>query len=305
MLKNEIRNRLENIKDIPSIPIIAAEILKAMENPLLGAKDAARIIDKDQSLTARILRRANSPIYGFARQISTIDVAVVVLGMDNLREIILTYIVQGFFSKVNTSIFNAIKFWEYSVYTATTARILARKLKYKLAGEAFIAGLMHDLGILIIAEFFTNDYADIKELIFKNRASIIQAENSVLGANHTQIGYWLAEKWNLPKRLCDVILNHHTHYSQLERKLGINDSIVNFNNINQPLTSLISMSELLSHVFKISHIFLGETPPSYYLAEEIFPDISEHDFLDESSNIYLLGQEINKEYQSVMEDYKL
>ena len=304
-IKKEIKQRLDNIKDIPSIPTIASEVLRAMEDPLAGAKQTARIIDKDQSLTAKILRRANSPLYGFSRQVSTIDVAVMVLGNDSIREIIMSYIVQGFFSKVNITVFNIMHFWEYSLYSASASRILARRLKYKLAGEAFIAGLMHDIGIMIIAEFFTEEYIDIKELVENKNKSLIDAENLILGITHQEIGYWFAEKWNLPKNLCESILNHHTHYSEFESDIEkVKEEDISFINVKQQLTAIVSMSEWLAFVAKKSTFFLGDIPPPYYLAEEIFPDITDNSFIDESSSLYLLQKDIENEFEMIMEEYK-
>jgi HD-like signal output (HDOD) protein len=307
MLNPQIEKILDSIKDIPSIPTVAAAVLKAMEDPLVGAKDISKIVDKDQSLALRILRMANSPIYGFERRISTIDLAVVILGMDNLREIIMSYIVQGFFSKVKSNVFNTIHFWEYSLLSASAARIIARRLKYKLAGEAFISGLMHDIGLIIIAEYFTKQYEKIKQEMQIGELTITQLEKKHIGATHAEIGFWLTQKWNLPLNMCNAVLNHHNHYSLIDEDDDTSEytASVNFGAIKQPLTAIISISEWITWKMDKSEQFVGKKAPEYYLAEELFSNLSEHDFLNPESQFGLIINEIKEEYEMVIEELVL
>ncbi len=307
MLNPTIERVLESIKDIPSIPTVASAVLKAMEDPLVGAKDIAKIVDKDQSLAIRILRMANSPIYGFERKISTIDLAVVILGMDNLREIIMSYIVQGFFSTVKNNVFNTIHFWEYSLLSASAARIIARRLKYKLVGEAFISSLMHDIGLIIIAEYFTKQYENIKQELSNGELTISQLEIKHVGASHAEIGHWLTQKWNLPLNMCMAVQNHHMHYSLIDEDDDTSEytASMNFGSIKQPLTAIISISEWITWKMGKSEEFVGSKVPEYYLAEELFSNLSEHDFLDPESQFGLIINEIKEEYEMVIEELVL
>jgi HD-like signal output (HDOD) protein len=307
MLNPTIEKVLDSISDIPSIPTVASAVLKAMEDPLVGAKDIAKIVDKDQSLAVRILRMANSPIYGFSRRISTIDLAVVILGMDNLREIIMSYIVQGFFSKVKSNVFNTIHFWEYSLLSASAARIIARRLKYKLAGEAFISGLMHDIGLIIIAEHFTSQYEKIKLELEAGEMTLTELEAKYIGATHAEIGYWLTQKWNLPLNMCNAVLNHHQHYSLVDENHDTSEfsASMNFGAIKQPLTAIISISEWITWKMDKAGQFLGKKVPEYYLAEELFSNLSEHDYLDSESQFGLIISEIKEEYEMVIEELVL
>ena len=212
-LNEQARVKLARLRELPTIPHIMAEVLRAMEDPDISASKLAKIIEKDQSLTAKILKSANSPLYGFVRRISTIDLAIVVLGLNTIREIVLSLVIYKFFAKIDPKYFNVKAFWEYSVFCGSTSKLMARKLGYRLAGEAFVAGLMHDVGILILVEYFENDYKKIFNISYTDKISELEAERQVLGFTHAEIGYWLAEKWNLPDPLCQAILHHHTHYS--------------------------------------------------------------------------------------------
>lgn len=304
MLSETLRKLLDSINDIPSIPTVASEVLRAMEDPMVGAKEIGKIVDKDQALTVRILRMANSPVYGFRKQVSTVDLAVVILGMDNLKEVIMSYIVQGFFSKVQTSVFNTVAFWEYCLLAASAARITARKLKYKLAGEAFIAGLMHDIGIMILAEFFTDSYIEIKKCMAAGTKSIIECEKEVLGASHAEIGGWLANKWGLPDKLCHAIAYHHTHYKKLKPD-SPNDMKKSVINVPNPLTAVVSIAEWISMKINADGRFIGNVEPEYYLAQEVFSNLSDHDYLAENSSFNLLITDIKEEYNLVIDELKL
>lgn len=309
MLDENIQNRLEKIKDIPSIPSIAAIVIDIMGNPDLGTNEIVKVIDKDQSLAMRILRLANSPIYGFSKQVTTTDLAAIVLGKDNLKEIVMTYILQGFFSSVNVDVFNSTKFWEDSLLTACAARIVGRKLKYKLVNEAFIAGLIHDIGIRLIAEFFTDEYIEIHNRLAEGGKSIIEVEEEVLGTNHAMIGYWLANKWNFPDELCNAIRHHHSHFSLVDTKT-LQDSpysyqTFSFNSIKSPLTAIVSIAEWLVYNMKEYNNFIGTVKPTYYLAEELFSDISNDDYLNPKSRINLILQDISTEYNIIASELPL
>ncbi len=164
MLDPKIQKKLDSIVELPTIPTVMSQVLAALDNPKLSANQLASLIERDQTLTAKVLKVANSPFYGFARKISTIDLAVVILGINVLKEIVLSLLIQKFFSRLSKSMFDVKSFWNYSLFCGAAAKLLARKLGYKLAGEAFVAGLMHDLGILIIIENFRKQFGEIRKL---------------------------------------------------------------------------------------------------------------------------------------------
>jgi HD-like signal output (HDOD) protein len=296
MLDDKIRKKLESIRDLPTIPIVISEVLSAIDNPKMSAANLASIIERDQALTARVLRVANSPFYGFARTISTIDLAIVVMGFNTIKEIVLSLVIQRFFSKVKSKLFDINSFWHYGVFCGSTSRHLARKLGYKLAGEAFVAGLMHDIGVLIFAEYFSEAFKQIKLQVLNGDKSLIESEMELLNTTHCEVGGWIAEKWNLPPQIVQSIRNHHTNLSKFNRNSD-NSVDINLEEVDQPLTSLVSMSEWFSDIFGFKS-WINETKKSeFYLSDEIFPDLSTHDILDPESAIFALKQEILEEYQ--------
>lgn len=295
MLNEKIKNKLESLRKLPTIPVVINNVLRLTDDPNASAAQIANAIERDQSLTARILRVANSPFYGFARRISTIDLAVVVMGTNTIKEIVLSLVIQKFLKNSSTKIFDIKSFWDYSLFCGSTSRLLARKLGYTIAGEAFVAGLMHDIGILIIADNFTNKFNEIFKLIENKQVGLIQAEEEILDTNHMEIGAFIGQKWNLPEQLCAAILNHHTPYSIINREsAGIE---IDLENIHQPLTAIVSMSEWFSDKLNQKKWCPSDITPDYYLSEEIFSDLSEDEMLSEESAFFILKQEILEEYE--------
>jgi len=299
MLNKHVLNKLESIRNLPTMPIIISEVLAAVDNPKSSAASLAKIIEKDQALTGRVLRIANSPFYGYTRKISTIDLAIVIMGFNTLKEIVLSLVIQRFFSKVKTSVFNIKDFWQYGLFCGSSARLLSRKLGYKLAGEAFVAGLMHDIGILIIAEYFTPRFVEIKKYIKAHNVTIIEAEDAILECTHPEIGAWIADKWNLPDKLVTSIRNHHINYSYFlvdSKKSGMADDDNIINEIDQPLTSIVSLSEWFAHLLGFTGWLENSKMPEFYLSTEVFGNLSISDIMDTDSAIYALKTELLDEF---------
>ena len=258
MLNEKIRTKLESMKQLPAIPAVASVVLQAIDNPDTSGIYLAKLIERDTALTIRVLSVANSPFYGFSRKISTVELAIVLLGLSTIKEIIISLIIQGVFARVKNKVFDINQFWRYSVFCGSTARYFARRLGYRVAGEAFVAGLMHDVGILIQAEFFTKEFLEIREHQLKWRVSYVEAELTILECTHTDIGAWLAEKWQLPSQLIESLYYHHSNDINDKQPLFPPTNTINImtnkkdiafhlqQEIEQPLTALVALSELFA-----------------------------------------------------------
>ncbi len=294
MFEPRIVNKLQSIQNIAAMPTVASQVLSAVDNQDFSAAKIAVLLEQDQSLVARLLRVANSPFYGFSRKISTVELAVVVLGTNAIKEILIGLSIKRMFRKVQSLGFNIDAFWTYSLYCASASRVIARKIGYRLAGEAFVAGLMHDIGILIIAQYFGVDYAKIRELMISRNMSLIEAEKYVLKTTHCEIGAWIGKKWNLPDRLLMSILNHHTHFSVFE---NLDSSSESNKSVDQPLTTVVSVAEWFARKNDYYKWNTENTPSMLYLSEELFDtDQDDDDIYDKESSIALLQNEINDEF---------
>ena len=210
MSPEEIKEKVQTIMQLPALPTIAMEVVEMVDNPKTSASTLGKLISTDQAFTAKVLKIANSPFYGFPKKISTIDFAIIVLGYDALKEIVISISLVSSLQKKSDTYFDAKSFWDHSIASGVLARRLARDLGYRVSGEVFVGGLLHDMGISVIHRYFRNEYKRITEIAGETDLTFIEAEESVLGVTHAEVGGWLAERWNLPDHLVEAIAHHHT-----------------------------------------------------------------------------------------------
>ncbi|MBZ0199484.1 MAG: HDOD domain-containing protein [Ignavibacteriaceae bacterium] len=208
--KKVYRNYLQNIRNLPSMPLVMVEVSKLLSNPLTSATDLGRLIGKDQGLVAKILTVANSPLYGLPRRVSTVEFAIVILGFDQIKNIVIALSMIEAFQSSNDEYWNRNTYWRHSLMTATAAKKIADELGYPRSGEAFTVGLLHDLGISVMQRYLNNEFRIITNMVNESGICHLAAEEEVLGLTHQDVGRFLADKWNLPSTLGDAILNHHT-----------------------------------------------------------------------------------------------
>ncbi len=209
MLPENIKERVQTVIQLPALPTIAAEIMAMVEDPRTSASALARIIESDPALTAKVLKVANSPFYGFPKKVSTIDFAVIVLGYDALREIIVSISLVNSLQERSDASFDAKGFWDHAIVCGVLARRLARDVNYRVSGEAFVGGLLHDMGVPVLHRDFPNEFKRIVDIARETDLTFQEAEETVLGVTHADVGGWLGERWNLPDHLIDAVRHHH------------------------------------------------------------------------------------------------
>jgi putative nucleotidyltransferase with HDIG domain len=207
--KERVNKILSGVKNLPSIPIVMMEVLNMISNERTNATDLGRVISQDQGLVAKILSVANSPFYGLPRRVSTIEFAIVILGFEQIKNIVIALKMLDAFKDVSNEYFDPMAYWKHSIVTAAIARKLSDDLGYHLSGEAFIAGLLHDLGLPVIVKYFTKEFYQLMQIENLSEKDQLQLETEIIGANHAEIGANLCERWNLPESLIFSILYHH------------------------------------------------------------------------------------------------
>lgn len=306
MLNRLLLVKLESIKQIPMLPSTAAEALQLIDNPRTSAGALGRIIERDQALVARVLKIANSPFYGFPREISTIDLAIVVLGFDAIKETILSLVIQGVFAHTRSSQLNIQEFWKYSIFCGAAARYLARKLGYRLAGEAFVAGLMHDIGVLIIAQSFPRELDTIRSEQRMRGFTLTEAEHHVLAATHCEIGGWLAERWNLPEQLINAISYHHVTPLNAPAIYAAAEAADDDGNEapDHPLTSIVALTEWFADHLGFKQWAQEQRYSELNIPRSVMEKIGAHDILDPGSAIEALKPALLEEYEkaSILRD---
>jgi HD-like signal output (HDOD) protein len=200
---------LSNVSTLPSIPEVMFEVTKLLDDPMTSTTNLSKIIGKDQGLVTKILSIANSPLYGLSRRVSTVDYAIIILGNQEIKNMVIALSMMEAFKNKNDRVLNYKDFWVHSILTGAAARRLAVELKYENAGEAFVAGLLHDLGISVMHKYLHSSFMAIIELVKNEEMNFLEAEYDQLGLTHADIARHLAEQWNFPPSLCDAISFHH------------------------------------------------------------------------------------------------
>jgi putative nucleotidyltransferase with HDIG domain len=206
----EVRNTIKKMGDLPSLPMIVSSIVQLVKNPKTSAADITRVISTDPALTAKVLKLVNSAYYGFPREIKTLTSAIMILGFNDVKNLALSATVFEIFREDDEAVeFSRKKLWEHSVAVAVTARMLANIQKYREPEEVFIAGLLHDIGKLIIDHLWHDSFLAILKVINSGEKMMRSAEQEIMGVTHSEIGAVLCEHWNLPPALCKAVLHHH------------------------------------------------------------------------------------------------
>ncbi len=197
------RNRVENISALPTVPTVLQKLLTLMENPRVALRDISTFISNDPALTTKVLKMVNSPIYGFPGRISSVNQAVVLLGLNVVKGLLLGVSVFDLMQKAMMGL------WEHSLGCAVLARLIAKKKGHKEPEEVSIDGLLHDIGKVILALQFPKDYEKMMFEAETRNITINEAEREHFPATHASAGAWLAQKWSFPRHLIDVIEYHH------------------------------------------------------------------------------------------------
>ena len=164
MVMNSIvaRERIENTPDIPTLPSVAAEILRVANNPMTSANDISAIIHKDQALTTKVLKLVNSAFYGFPGKIKTIQHAVVIIGFNKVKNIVMAASLFDLTKDKEKKHLNIPNFWIYSLSTAIAAQTTIKYIEPKISpDDVFVAGLIHSIGTLILDQVFPKEYASL------------------------------------------------------------------------------------------------------------------------------------------------
>ncbi len=203
----------KKLSDLPPLPIVVTKIMETVNNPNTSAEDLNKLIALDQGLASKVLRIVNSAYYGFPKRISTLTHAIVILGYNTVRNLVLGVSAFGLLGQKSMPYgLNRAKFWEHSIAAAVAGSTVAKKRLPKVrsaAEEAFIGALLHDIGALFLDSYFPVQYAVAMAFAARESQSAHDAESLVLGLDHVTVGRRIAEHWNFPPHLVAIIGGHH------------------------------------------------------------------------------------------------
>ncbi len=234
--------RVRRNENLPVLPQVATAVLKLVDDPRSSAKDLERAIERDMALATKVLRVANSSYYGTAN-VNSISRAVSVLGLNTVRSLVVSIAYQQMVSgRTQSALFQRTNFWSHSLGVGITSRVVCKMLMPQKSEEMYLAGIMHDVGMLVLDRFIPADFDRAIKLCKESRIPMHEAENEVLGFNHAQVGGLLAEQWGLSKAISNAITFHHTPEEDDQ---------------TQDLTCMIALANTLAHQAGLQNHYTG------------------------------------------------
>ena len=198
-----LRHKVENINTLPTVPGVLKRLSVVIEKPRITLVEISSFISNDPALTTKVLKMINSAIYGFPGRIASVSHATMLLGLNVIKGLLLGVSVFELMQKTMNGLY------EHSLGCAIASRIIAQKKGLKEPEEVSVAGLLHDIGKVILALEYPAEYQAAMNEAQEKSISIFDAENIQFNATHANVGSWLAEKWRFPRNLIEVIECHH------------------------------------------------------------------------------------------------
>lgn len=212
--------------DLPTMPHVANLVMEKLSDPNATAKDLHKIISQDQALAARVLKISNSPFYGCARTVTNLTDALVVMGFDSIRSLVVASAMQDFFKKFGLS---EKLLWEHSIACGGIAKRVAKRVKYSKIEEAFLGGLLHDIGKVVLNLKMPDQMLQIVQDVYNDSdATFLEIEERNFGFNHAQVGRLIARKWNFTDTIEEAIGFHH--YPEKAKILPVLSYIISLSN---------------------------------------------------------------------------
>ncbi|MBW1677101.1 MAG: HDOD domain-containing protein [Deltaproteobacteria bacterium] len=228
-IKRNKKKLVKRIRQIPTLPIISQKIMTIVGNENASFEELARVIEKDQALAIKILKVANSAFYGFLSSISSLEHALVILGINEVKSIVLGFSVQNFFSHSESDAFDRTRFWKHAIICSQVAKLLGRHYNIRDDDSLFLTGLIHDMGKVVLDEYFHEEFLQIIEHLCSNNSTFSEAEREILGTTHYQIAATLLKQWDFPDKVIMQVLYHHAPW--YDENYGTNSIIIYLANI--------------------------------------------------------------------------
>jgi putative nucleotidyltransferase with HDIG domain len=209
-MTDSLKQYVQQITQLPTIPVVAQQILKLVHDERTSVDKLSNIIENDPPITAKILSVANSAFFGYKTHTQTIHNAILRIGFGNVKDIALGVSLMTVFEEREGKVraFDYQRIFNHSVTVGAVAQLISKDLKLKFTDEIFMNGILHDLGYLVLNKYFPDTYMQVMG-VFEKIKDLLGAEEEIFDFTHADIGAWLAEKWNLPEGVLDAVRYHH------------------------------------------------------------------------------------------------
>lgn len=236
-MNHELEQLIMNTGDLPTIPVVATKVLQLIESQETTAEEMARVVSSDPAVAARVLKISNSSFYGCQRQVQTLSHAIMMLGYNTLKSVVIAASVKQVYKPYGLT---EKMLWEHSFGAGLAARIIAHKTRLVNEEEAFLGGLFHDIGKIIMNSMDNQTFRDVMQRCYNEGLSFLEAEQQVYGYTHVEVGGLVIKKWNFPEMLMQAVLKHHNfNFAENEDPYLIK------------LSCVVGLSNLFCHKFGI------------------------------------------------------
>jgi putative nucleotidyltransferase with HDIG domain len=230
-MNRDLEIMIMTASDLPTIPVVATKVMQLIESENATAEELARVVASDPAVAARVLKISNSSFYGCQRQIQTLSHAIVVLGFGTLKSLVVAASVKQVYQPYGLT---EKMLWEHSFGAGLAARIIAKETRLVSEEEAFLGGLFHDIGKIIMNTVDKQQYQDVMQRCFNDGLTFEEAERQVYSYTHSEVGGLVIKKWNFPDTLMRAVLKHHAlEFAEDEDPYQIN------------LTCIVALANLL------------------------------------------------------------
>lgn len=237
---------VDETSTVYSLPLFYERLNEVINHPRSSIDDISRVITEDQGLAARLLRLANSPMFGCYAQVESITKAATIIGIQQLRDLALAASVMGVFKELPEDLLNLTSFWRHSIACGIIARCLAVSRRESNVERLFVAGMLHDVGLVVLVAALPEVCRDILEEQRRTGRLYLELERQRLGFNHADLGGALLKKWKIPASIAEPVACHHTPGSAEQFRLE---------------TALVHCADIICHAMEIGQGAEWVVPP--------------------------------------------
>ncbi len=194
---------------LPPMPAVLGELQEVTNKPYVSSAAVGEVVAKDPSLTAWLLKLVNSPFFGFSVKVDTVSRAVTLLGLEQFKNLAMGSMLNSLASQLPAGIINLDEFWRHSIATALASQAIWQVMKRDEAERLFVAGLLHDCGLLALAYAAPKTFSGLSQAVARSNKPRYQAEQELLDFDHARLGGMLLHRWNMPLPLVMAVLRHH------------------------------------------------------------------------------------------------
>jgi HD-like signal output (HDOD) protein len=257
----DIRSEIEKINEIVTLPTVLAEVMGELERGDGATNKVIRLVETDPVLTGNVLRAVNSPFYGLRWRVNSVSSAIALLGLGETSRLLVAFFIKQRLFAMNVGQRSVLDLlWKHSVNTAAIARLITKEFGILTGGKEFTAGLMHDMGKIVLVQYFPAELESITRMVKELEINDVQVENQIVAISHDDIGGMLGERWRLPHDFIEVMKLHHNPAKAT---------------LNPELTTVVRFADLLAEHWMCG---IGENRPEHLFDnDESFGLLAQHE----------------------------